>query len=278
MGQWVFVASKYVAVLAAGLVLALFIRLRRHYQPSKVLLHRFRELSGFVKRRASGAGWYKSRDQYLKKMGAAFHLGPWINPLRYLSMKIVLAALGFGVVATFYPAGGVASACALYFLPDMLLGYLNGKDNEKLLPELKLVYHALEIQIRAGVYVTDALAECYGSVCHRRLKAALLDLASDVVMKANLHLALEKFQAAFDNRYIDTLCLIILQALESGQAVELLEDIGEQMKDMESRVMERKKQALDRSVTFYQLVILGAVLGVALYAGVTYMMNAAGKF
>ena len=35
------------------------------------------------------------------------------------------------------------------------------------------------------------------------------------------------------NRYIDALCITILQACESGQAVELLGDIGEQLKDME---------------------------------------------
>lgn len=104
-----------------------------------------------------------------------------------------------------------------------------------------MVYHALEIQIRAGVYVTDALAECYGSVQEPRLKQALLDLAGDIVMKADIFDAMERFQGKFDNRYIDSLCITILQALESGRAVELLGDIAEQIKDMESTVMERKK-------------------------------------
>ncbi len=156
--------------------------------------------------------------------------------------------------------------------------YLNGRDNEKLLPELKLVYHALEIQIRAGVYVTDALAECYGSVQQERLRSALLELAGDIVMKADIYEALDRFQGKFDNRYIDSLCITILQALESGQALELLGDIGEQIKDMEETVLERKKAALDRSITFYQLGVLAVVLGIALYACVTYMFGAAAGF
>ena len=156
--------------------------------------------------------------------------------------------------------------------------YLNGKDNEKLLPEIKLVYNALELQIRAGVYVTDALAECYGSVHERRLRAALLELAGDIVMRADIYDALEKFQGKFDNSYVDSLCITILQALESGQAVELLSDIGEQIRDMEQSVMERKKAALDRSLTFYQLGVLTVVLGIALYACLTHMMGSAVRF
>ena len=155
---------------------------------------------------------------------------------------------------------------------------MNRQDNEKLLPELKLVYHALEIQIRAGVYVTDALAECYGSVRVKRLRQALLDLAGDIVLKADIYDALDAFQKKFDNRYIDSLCITILQALESGQALELLRDIGEQIRDMEETMLERKKTALDRKLTFYQLGVLTVVMGIALYACVSYMFGAASGF
>ena len=105
-----------------------------------------------------------------------------------------------------------------------------------------------------------------------------MDLAGDIVMKADIYEALERFQKKFDNRYVDSLCITVLQALESGQALELLSDIGEQIKDMEALVMERKKASLDRSMTFYQLCVLAAVLGVALYACVTDMFAAASGF
>ena len=144
-----------------------------------------------------------------------------------------------------------------------------------MLPELRLVYHAMEIQIRAGVYVTDALAECYNCVQERRLRQAFLELAGDIVVKADIYDSLERFQGRFDNRYIDALCITILQALESGQAVELLNDLSEQIKDMELTVLERKKGALDRSITFYHLGILAAVLGVVLYTCITQMFTAA---
>ena len=193
-------------------------------------------------------------------------------------MRIILAMLGMLALGQMALGYGILAAMLLFFLPGWLLGYLNRQDNIRLLPEIKLIYHALEIQIRAGVYVTDALAECYGSVQERRLQSALLDLAGDIVMKADIYEAMEHFQGKFDNRYIDSLCITILQACESGQAVELLGDIGEQLKDMEATVMNRKKSSLDRSVTFYQLGVLGAVLGVILYACVSHMFAAAVNF
>lgn len=275
---WIANGIEWLPLLAAFLIFLLFISLRRHYHPEKIVLKTFHELSGLVKHQRMAVGWYQRTEQWLTKNGASFHYGKWVEPIRYLAMRIVLTGLGIVTLVTVSPLFGAFMAVLLFFLPDGMLLYLNSRDNEKLLPELKLVYHALEIQIRAGVYVTDALTECYGSVQDVRLRSALLELAGDIVMKANIFDSLERFQEKFDNRYIDSLCIIILQALESGQALELLGDIGEQLKDMEETVLMRKKNALDRSVTFYQLGILAAVLGISLYACITHMMGAATGF
>lgn len=124
----------------------------------------------------------------------------------------------------------------------------------------------------------DAMAECYTSVRDKRLKQGLLSLSGEIAMKADAQKALEKFQDKFDNRYVDSLCITVLQALESGQAVELLVDIAEQMKDMEAGIMSRKKAGLDRSITIYQLGILTAILAVVLYACITHMFSAAISF
>lgn len=222
--------------------------------------------------------WYQRTRQWLMRNGVRFHLGLEITPLGFLMFRLMLGALGFLVFLQMSPAYGVLAGIALFHLPSGLVIYLNRSDNLKMLPELKHMYHALEIQTRAGVYVTDSLAELYGSVQEKRLKQALLELAGDLVMRADLSEALERFQKKFDNRYIDSLCMILLQATESGQSVDLLGDLSEQIKDMEAAVLGQKKEALDRSVTFYQLGILVAVMGVVLYACVTQMFTAATNF
>ncbi len=244
----------------------------------KVFLSACEEWRGYLAVKSKDSGWYRRTQEWLEKKGAAFHFGKWLQPVSWLVLKLSLSFMGFVMGIQFALWGGIPAAAALYFLPDILVRYLDYRDNERLLSELKLVYHGLEMQIRAGVYVTDALAECYAGVREERLRQALLDLAGSVTVKADVYEALSHFQSRFDNRYIDTLCITLLQAMESGKAVELLADIAEQVKDMEVSVMGRKKGALDRSVTFYQLGILAAVLGIVLYACITQMFAAAFTF
>ena len=271
----IIMALRIIPGVISGLLLLIFWQLRRTWHPEKKLLKAYREITGLLKEKRKSNGWYQKSRQWLMKNGAGFHMGNRIEPVRFLSLRVILGAAGLGAFFPLHPGYGIAAFGLLYFTPVWLLVYMNRQDNEKLLPELKLVYHALEIQIRAGVYVTDALAECYGSVQVKRLRQALLDLAGDIVLKADIYDALDAFQKKFDNRYIDSLCITILQALESGQALELLRDIGEQIRDMEETMLERKKTALDRKLTFYQLGVLTVVMGIALYACVSYMFGAA---
>lgn len=260
------------------LVFALVKILSGTYHPERKLLATYQELTGLLRENRRENSWYQRKEKWIVRNGGAFHYGKRINPVRMLAVQLVLAAFGIGVLEGMSWELGVLGGVIFYFLPMGLLLYLNHQDNQKLLPELKLVYHAMEIQIKAGVYVTDALAECYGNVREQRLHTALLELAGDIVMRADIYDAVNSFQAKFDNRYVDSLCIIVLQALESGQAVELLGDLGEQIKDMEEVVLNRKKGKLDRSITFYQLTILAVVLGIALYACITHMLRAAEGF
>ncbi len=265
---------KVLPYVAAMLLMLLLAGLHRQH-PRKLILRKYEEFSGLLKEKSRNTAWYHRTEEILRRNGAAFHYGKGMSPIVFLAVKVIAAALGFlaGCGISF----GLA-ACAggiLFLLPGLTLHYLNRRDNERMLPEIQLVYQTMSMQIQAGIYVTDALAECYGSVRDARLRQAFLKLAGDIVMKGDVLQALEDFQGQFDNRYIDSLCITMLQALESGQAVELLNDIGEQLKDMEMAILEKRKGSLDRSITFYQLGVLAAVLGVALYACVSYMLSRA---
>ena len=206
------------AVLSFLLVQALY----GEYHPRQKLLAAYQELSGLLREKQQNSCWYQKKEKWFVQNGGAFHYGRKMTVDKFLAVKFILAALGMMVLAPLSWEYGLTAFVFLFCLPSWLLLYLNAKDNERMLPELKLVYHALEIQIRAGVYMMDSLAECYGSVQEKRLRSALLELAGDIVMKADVYEALDKFQSKFDNRYVDSLCITILQALESGQAVELL--------------------------------------------------------
>ena len=225
----------------------------------EILLRTMEEFTGMIRESKGYTGWAEKTERKLIRNGAKYHFGKTITPMKYLTGRIVLAFLGAISLLKIGCGYAVLAATVLYFLPELLLIYMNERDN-------------------AGIYVADALTECCQSVKGRRLQQALIELAGDLVMQSDLMTALSAFQGKFDNRQIDALCITLIQAGESGQAVELLGDMGEQLKDMEITVLNHQKNALDRSITFYQLGMLGATLGVILYACVGYMFRAAVKF
>ncbi len=248
------------------------------WRPKRMFLSAYEGLRRYFQKKGRSILDYQEIQDYLCRNGAVFHFGRWIDPVSYTAVRLVLGGMGLltGVFTDLLQ--GMLLAAALFWLPDGLLLWMNKKDNERMLPELKLVYNAIAMQVKAGVHVTDALAECFGSVKEERLREALLSLSGEIALKSDVETALEQFQQKFDNQYIDTLCITILQALESGQAVALLADLSEQIKDMESALMNRKKGNLDRSITFYQLGILSAILIIVIYACVTNMFKAAMSF
>lgn len=244
----------------------------------KTVLHACEEVAGMLRETRGYENWTTGTEKRLRKNGAEFHYGKKITPVKYLCGRLLLAVMAGLAVGSIGWGYGVLAAAVLYFVPELLLLYLNRMDNRKMLPEIQLIYQALEVQIQAGVYVTDALTECCQSVRTRRLQQALMELSGDIVIQSDLVTALSDFQQKFDNRQIDALCITLIQAGESGQAVDLLKDMGEQLKDMELATLQQQKSALDRSITFYQLGMLGTVLGIILYACVGYMFRAAVRF
>lgn len=267
-----------VQILAGSLVFLLLVYVGYTAGAGEIVLQAYETICMQVKRSKRGLFEYARWERFLRIHGAAYHYGSRIEPVSYLAICFFIGLMGFVMGMSF---GGLAAvgACVLgFFLPGILLQYLDKKDNERMLTELDMVYSALGIQIRAGVYVTDALSECYGSVTQVRLRDALQKLSGDIVMKADLDSALESFQGQFNNPYIDSLCITILQAMESGQAVELLGDIAEQIKEMELTLQQKKKEQLNRRVTFYQLGIFALILVLVLYACVVHMFEAKAFF
>ena len=159
------------------------------------VLRSYEELSGYLSGKSKDMGWYQNTDRKLCKNGAVFHFGKWLNPGSFFALSVVLAGIGFIVGIQWKTVYGILFAGLGYILPEILMRYLNYRDNERMLPEIKLIYNGLEMQLQAGVYVTDALAECYAGVQELRLRQALLDLAGAVTVKADVYEANKAFSA-----------------------------------------------------------------------------------
>lgn len=152
------------------------------------------------------------------------------------------------------------------------------KDNDSLTPQIQTLYSLLQVQIHAGVPMIDALTESYLSFPPGRLRNALNDFTISIYFNGSFDKSLRELNAKFDNGFIDSLCIILLQARESGQAMELLRDISQQITDMQASLQLKKKEKLNRITTFCLMGIMGAMIGVALYAAITQMYASVGSF
>lgn len=266
------------AVLAAVLGGAFLLATVVLAEPGKRAARVYRRINSRLKEQKGSLFDYHRVEAFLRRNGAEYHLGARVDPVKYQALKIILAVLGLLAGIRIHGLAALVLAAMAFAAPGIYLASANSRDNQRMLPDIKLVYNSLAIQIQSGVYMADALSECYASVTDRRLKAALMELSGQIIMKSNFGGALGQFRDRFDNPYIDSLCVILVQAMETGQAVELLSDISEQLKDMEAAILQKRKGKLDRDTTFCLLGIMAAVLGVVIYVCVSEIFRTAVNF
>lgn len=229
--------------IITALVFAFILLMALRYNPGQAVVKVYDRINDRLKERKSSFFDYHKVEEFLLKKGAAYHLGKWMDPVKYMALKLIMAAIGVFLGVRTNLIATIILAAVFYMLPDLLLIHGNKKDNEKIMEELRLVYNSLAIQIRAGVQVTDAIKECYNTTGDKsqRLYDAMSDLSNDIFLQANVEEALGQFRRKFENRYIDSLCVILQQAMESGRAVDLLKDVSEQMRDMEAAARIKRK-------------------------------------
>lgn len=208
-----------------------------------------------------------SIQKFLESTGAVYMFKEFANPASFIMLKILSAILlyflstqisrNFPILFIFATAG--------FFLPELLLCVSDYFDNETILPDMKKIYDTLRIQTKAGVFLDDALSECYLAAKNRRLKNALLELTTEISIKKNIEEALENFNGKFRNEHIRTFCMVINQAQDSGKSSQLLKDLSDQMKDLQHSINMKNKEALDRKVQIIELLIFIGLLAVTIY-------------
>lgn len=249
-----------------------------NYQPQKAVVKTLYRINNRLKEKRNRFFDYERIMDFLTKNGASYYFGKNIEPIRFVALCIVFSTIGIFIGIKYHPILSLILAILFFHLPKIYIFYQNKQYNEKIIYEIKLIFDMLSVQISAGIYVTDAITECYGVLKDKRLKNSLKDLSSEIIMKSNVNESMAKFQNQFDNRYIDSLCLIIIQSLDSGQAIDLLKDIADQIKAMESNLLQKRKGKLDINTTFCLLGVMSVILSVVIYACVSQIMQATQTF
>lgn len=266
------------SAVVALLVFAFIVLMALKYKPGKVVSKVYFEFSNYLKAGNSLIN-YEKINRFLVKTGARYHFGIFADPIFYMALKWILAFIGLWLASGVSLVLCIPAALFAYNIPNLLLVYLNEQDNKRMMEQIRMVYNTISTQVQAGVQIVYAVTECYSTVTgNKRLYDALLVLSGDLIMNANIEDSLARFSGQFSNRYIDGLCIIIQQATESGQSVDLLKDMAEQMRDLEAASLINRKASLDRSLTFFELGILACAVALTLYVCIMYMFSVASNF
>lgn len=214
----------------------------------------------------------------LKKTGMKFLFGDGFGAHHFWLLKLLTAAVCALIAAEFHWLFSFPAAVLGYELPDIFADISNEADNRKMLEDIRTIYDTVRIQARAGVFVTVSVLDCYLIVTHPRLKAALLEFNNRILAKNSLTEAIDGLEARFDNRYIDSFCIVLRQAMVSGRSVRILTDLSNQMTDVEHALRLRQKEKLDRQVQLLELLLFTGLLAVCIYAIAVEIIGAVMKF
>ena len=151
------------------------------------------------------------------------------------------------------------------FIPGLLLWMSNERDNVIILRDLKWLYETITVQLQAGLHIQQALQESESLMRNKRLRLALHNLTEQLITKGDMKAALDNFENSFNNRYIDSFCLILRQMQDSGYAVKLLEDIRLQIEEMERVQLDKKKEVLEMELQVFQMLLFIGILVLVMY-------------
>lgn len=226
-----------------------------------------------LKERRSRFFNYYELESFLKKNGAGYLFGRFAEPVKYLGLCILFSMMGVLAGSAAGPVCAMGLGVFAFFIPRMLILYNNSIFNERLLGDLRVTYQFIAIQTAAGVYISDALAECRDSVENKRLRDAFIRLGNDIATENDIEKALGNFSECFDNPHISTFCVIIRQSLESGRSLDLLQDVNDQLKEVEENILFKKQEKLNRKIGFIQVIFFTGAMFLFLYAFVYGSQN-----
>lgn len=232
--------------------------------------------SGFLKEKSTA--FEERTDVKLRKTGMKFLFGDAFRARHFWLIKILSAAVFVLIAAGIGWIFLLPAAVLGYELPDIFAEASNEADNREMLEDIRTIYDTVRIQARAGVFVTVSVMDCYLIVAHPRLKAALLEFNNRILAKNSLAEAVDGLEARFDNRYIDSFCIVLRQAMVSGRSVQILTDLSNQMNDVEHALRLRQREKLDRQVQLLELLLFTGLLAVCVYAIAVEIMGAVMKF
>lgn len=238
--------------------------LNRVHEAKRELYESNSKLSKFIRLKPKT---YNKLQIYLSQVGVNYLLKRVVDPVEYEFINVLLA-FAFGTLGyRFFGLIGLLLGCILgFFILRILLDINNSRDNDKIVEDLQSIYENIKINTESGVFLTEALNSCYKVASCNRLKKALYEMITDIMVKQNVMDAIEDFKLKFKSVHVDTFCTVLRQGYETGDTMAASSSVSQQLLSIQKAVEIKHKQRLENDIMKVMLVILIAIIIVIMYA------------
>lgn len=214
---------------------------------------------------------YRQMQLYLSKKGVNYMMKRTVDPVEFMAAKLVIGLIA-GLLA--FLLGGflpmIVLAVGGFYALDLIIYLSNKSDNKAMLLDIKEIYEILKLKTESGLFLTDSLLQCFKVAQNSRLKAALLELTSEIKAKNNILDALTKFEIKFDNKYIRSFAGVLRQGFETGDTLTSIDNISKQLVAVQEAMDVEIDSKTNANVTITQVLVLVEIMILVFYALIQY--------
>lgn len=214
---------------------------------------------------------YRQMQLYLSKKGVNYMMKRTVDPVEFMVAKLVIGLIA-GLLA--FLLGGflpmIVLAVGGFYALDLIIYLSNKSDNKAMLLDIKEIYEILKLKTESGLFLTDSLLQCFKVAQNSRLKAALLELTSEIKAKNNISDALTKFEIRFDNKYIRSFAGVLRQGFETGDTLTSIDNISKQLVAVQEAMDVEIDSKTNANVTITQVLVLVEIMILVFYALIQY--------
>ncbi len=214
---------------------------------------------------------YRQMQLYLSKKGVNYMMKRTVDPVEFMAAKLVIGLIA-GLLA--FLLGGflpmIVLAVGGFYALDLIIYLSNKSDNKAMLLDIKEIYEILKLKTESGLFLTDSLLQCFKVAQNSRLKAALLELTSEIKAKNNISDALTKFEIKFDNKYIRSFAGVLRQGFETGDTLTSIDNISKQLVAVQEAMDVEIDSKTIANVTITQVLVLVEIMILVFYALIQY--------
>lgn len=213
----------------------------------------------------------------MSKYGIMYRMENYeLTPTWYIFVRLMTGAALFAVLIFLdirHPAALLAFPAGYYGLP-FLFKKMNETDNKEMLMDIFNTYANINIQLKVGLYIANALEYSYYTAKSKRYKEAMAELILNMSDKTvTMEQSINIFNSRFASEEIDKLCAMIKTLLRYGNNNGYSQDLMDEIKAIIQADAIQAESDIDTKANMISFSFFAIVIVVVAY---TVMTNFSG--